>query len=113
MQGEEGLVFRPDVDARKIAYEQTGKIKIPVSTADKNTDTENINVTFNASNMQQLQIDRSTVLSGATRHYTQKELLMMEDMEADLATSINQKKLTERLADDKKQQKLVTEFSAA
>ncbi|HEX5154162.1 MAG TPA: hypothetical protein VFW07_22095 [Parafilimonas sp.] len=113
LQGEEGLVFRPDVDVKKISYDQTGKIKIPVTTADKNTETENISVAFNPSNMQQLQIDRSTQLSGATRHYTQKELLMMEDMEAYLATSVNQKKLTERLADDKKQYKLVSEFSAA
>ena len=112
-QGEDGLVFRPDVDAKKLTYDQTGKMKIPVTTADKNTETENINIVFNASNMQQLQVDRSTELSGATRHYTQKELMMMEDMEADLAQSINEKKLTDRLADDRKQQKLVTEFSAA
>jgi len=113
MQGEDALVFRPDVDAKKLEYEQTGKIKIPVASADKNSEIENINVVFNPSNMQQLQIDRSTQLAGATRHYTQKELMMMEDMEADLATSVSQKKLTERLADDKKQQKLVSEFSAA
>lgn len=112
-QGEEGLVFRPDVDDRRIAYDQTGKIKIPFAGADKNRETEDINVTFNASNMQQLQIDRSSKLSGATRHYTQKELLMMEDMEANLATAINEKKLTDRLANDRKQQKLVSEFSAA
>ena len=37
----------------------------------------------------------------------------MEDMEADLAASVNEKKLTDRLAADRKQQKLVTEFSAA
>ena len=113
LQGEDGLVFRPDVDAKKLTYDQTGKMKIPVSAPEKNTATENINVSFNAANMQQLQVDRSSDLSGATRHYTQKELLMMEDMEAYLAQSINQKKLTERLADDKKQQKLVPEFSAA
>ncbi len=113
LQGEDGLVFRPDVDAKKLSYEQTGKIKIPVTGPDKNFETENINVAFNTGNMQQLQIDRSTELAGATRHYTQKELLMMEDMEADLAASVNEKKLTDRLADDKKQQKLVTEFSAA
>jgi len=113
LQGEDGLVFRPDVDAKKLTYDQTGKIKIPVTAVDKNMETENINVAFNTSNMQQLQVDRSTELSGATRHYTQKELMMMEDMEADLAQSINQKKLTDRLADDKKQQKLVSEFSAA
>jgi hypothetical protein len=112
-QGEDALTFRPDMDAKNLVYDPSGKIKIPVAPPDKNTETENINVTFNASNMQQLQIDRSTALSGATRHYTQKELLMMEDMEAGLATSVNQKKLTDRLADDKKQQKLVTEFSAA
>jgi hypothetical protein len=113
LQGEDGLVFRPDVDAKKLSYEQTGKIKIPVTGPDKNFETENINVAFNTGNMQQLQIDRSTQLSGATRHYTQKELLMMEDMEADLAASVNEKKLTDRLAADKKQQKLVTEYTAA
>ena len=112
-QGEEGLIFNPDVDTRKPSYEQSGKIKIPVITAEKNAETENINVVFGASNMQQIQVDRSTTLAGATRHYTQKELMMMEDMEAGLATAINQKKLTERLADDKKQQKLVSEFNAA
>jgi len=112
-QGEEGLVFRPDVDAKKVTYEQTGKVKIPVAGPDKNTETENITVAFNPSNMQQLQIDRLTSLTGSIRHFTQKELLMMEDMEAHLAISINQKKLTDRLADDKKQQKLVTEYSAA
>ncbi len=112
-QGEDALTFRPDMDAKNLEYNPMGKQKIPVASADKNTETENINVAFNSSNMQQLQIDRSTTLSGATRHYTQKELLMMEDMQADLATSVNEKKLTDRLADDKKQQKLVTEFSAA
>lgn len=112
-QGEEGLVFRPDVDARKIKYEQTGKIKVPVAGADKNSEIETMNVTFNASNMQQLDIDRSSELSGSIRHYTQKELLMMEDMEADLATAVKEKKFTDKLADSRKQQKLVTEFSAA
>ena len=112
-QGEEGLVFRPDVDSKKVEYEQTGKVKIPVTPADENTETEEMHVVFNPSGMQQLQIDRLTTLSGSLRHYAQKELLMMEDMEADLATAINQKKLIERLAEDKKQQKLVTEFAAA
>ena len=113
LQGEDGLVFRPDIDVRRFSYNQTGKIKIPVSGPEKNTETDNINVSFDPSNMQQLQIDRSTELSGATRHYTQKELLMIEDMEADLAKAINEKKLADRLADDRKQQKLVSEFSAA
>lgn len=113
LQGEEGLVFRPDVDSKRVSYDQSGKIKVPVAAAEKNTAAEIINVTFNPSAMQQLQIDRVTTLSGATRHYTQKELMMMEDMEAGLAKAVNQKKLTDRLADDKKQQKLVTEFSAA
>lgn len=63
--------------------------------------------------MQQLKIDRSTELTGHLRHYTQKELMLMEDMEADLATAVNEKKLTDRLADDKKQKKLVDEFTAA
>ncbi len=111
LQGEDGLVFKPNF--RKGTYNENGQIKVPITTADKNTATENINVSFNAGNMQQLQVDRSTQLAGASRHYTQKQLLMMEDMEADLAASINEKKLTDRLADDRKQQKLVSEFSAA
>ena len=39
--------------------------------------------------------------------------MLIEDMEAGLATSVNEKRLTERLAEDKKQKKLVDEFSAA
>ncbi|HYK45807.1 MAG TPA: hypothetical protein VEV83_11595 [Parafilimonas sp.] len=112
-QGEQGLVFKPDVDAKHLSYEQSGTIKVPVDGPEKNTRTENINVGFDATGMQQLKIDRSTELTGYMRHYTQKELMLMEDMEADLATAVNEKKLTERLADDKKQKKLVDEFTAA
>lgn len=113
LQGEEGLVFKPDVDAKKLSYEQTGKIKIPVADAEKNIETEDIDVSFNASNMQQLKVSRTAQMSGAIRHYAQKSLLMIEDMEADLATSCGDKKLTDRLADDRKQKKLVDEYNAA
>lgn len=112
-QGEDGLVFKPDVDARKLSYEQTGTIKVPVDKAEKNTEVENINVSFDPSNMQQLQLDRTTTLNGYIRHYTQKELMLLENMESDLASSISEKKLTDRLAEDRKQKKMVDEFTAA
>lgn len=112
-QGEEGLIFRPDMNIKVINYMQAGKIKIPVNGPGINKETEHITASFNPSDMQQLQIDRLTSLTGGMRHNAQKELLLMEDMEAALATSIHQKKFTERLVDDKKQQKLAAEYNAA
>jgi hypothetical protein len=113
LQGEQGLVFKPDVDAKRLSYDQNGTIKVPVDGPEKNTETENISVSFDPTGMQQIKIDRSTELTGHIRHYTQKELMLMEDIEADLAVAVNEKKLTDRLANDKKQKKLVDEFSAA
>ncbi len=113
MQGETGLVFRPDVDVRRLSYNQSGTLKIPVDGPEKNIETENITVAFEPANMQQVKIDRSTSLNGYIRHYTQKELMMMEDVEANLAVAVNEKKFTERLAEDKRQKKMVDEFAAA
>ena len=113
LQGEDGLVFQPDVDARKLSYEQSGDIKVPVDKADKNIETENINISFDPSNMQQLQFDRTTTLNGYIRHYTQKELMLLEDMESEMAVSVGEKNLDERLAGDRKQSKLVAEYNSA
>jgi hypothetical protein len=30
LQGEQGLVFKPDVDAKRLFYDQSGTIKVPV-----------------------------------------------------------------------------------
>lgn len=113
LQGEDGIVFKAEVNAKQLAYYESGGIKIPITDAGKNTETENIVADFDAVNIQQLKVDRTTALDGFIRHYTQKELLLMENMEATLATSVNEKKLTSRMTDDKKQKKLADEFSAA
>jgi hypothetical protein len=111
-QGEEAITLHPEVTKRTTEYYES-KAKIPVSKDVDNINIENINVTFGSPNMQQLKIDRSCILTGALRHGEQKRLLLMEDMEAKLATAINEKKLTDRLDENKKLQKTVVEFAAA
>ena len=111
-QGEDAITMEAQKEKWNVSY-YVGRSKVPVTTAADNTIEENINVSFDASNMQLLQIDRTCKENGALRHNDQKQLLLMEDMEANLATNVTQKKLVERLSEDRKQQKLVDEFSAA
>ena len=73
---------------------------------------ENISVTFAPTNLQQLQIDRSRVLSSTNDGGEQKRLLLMEDIEKTLAKSFGKKSFLETLSEEKKTQKLVPEFSA-
>jgi len=111
-QGEDAITMEAEKQKKSVSY-YVGRGKVPVTASDDNTITENINVNFDPSNIQLLKIDRSCKQTGALRHNDQKQLLLMEDMEADLATTVTQKKLLERLGADKKSQKLVDEFSAA
>jgi hypothetical protein len=111
-QGEDAITMKPEKQKKSVSY-YIGHGKIPVTTADDNTITENIDITFDSSNIQLLHISRTCQQTGALRHNDQKQLLLMEDMEADLATNITQKRFVERLSADKKNQKLVDEFSAA
>ena len=111
-QGEDAITMEPEKDKRSVTY-YIGRGEVPVSSAADNTVEENISVNFDSSNMQLIKIDRTCKQTGAMRHNNQKQLLLMEDMEADLAKTITQRKLVERLSADKKSQKLVDEFSAA
>jgi hypothetical protein len=111
-QGEDAITMEAQQEKWNINY-YVGRGKVPVTTAGDNIIEESLNVNFDASNIQLLQIDHTCKETGALRHNDQKQLLLMEDMEANLATNVTQKKLVERLSEDKKQQKLVDEFSAA
>lgn len=111
-QGEDAITMEAEKEKWSTSY-YVGRGKVPVTAAVENMIEENISVNFDASNMQLLQIDRTCKETGALRHNDQKQLLLMEDMEANLATNITQKKLVERLNEDKKQKKLVDEYSAA
>jgi hypothetical protein len=111
-QGEDAITLHPEVSKKFVDYYDS-KTKIPVTKEVDNVNTENISVSFGSPNMQQLKLDRSCTLTGGLRHGEQKRLLLMEDMEEELAKAINQKKLTERLGDNKKSQKVVVEFAAA
>jgi hypothetical protein len=111
-QGEDAITMQAEKQKKSVRY-SVGRGKVPVTAAGENTITENINVSLDPSNMQLLKIDRTCQQTGALRHNDQKQLLLMEDIEGDLATTITQKKLLERLSADKKSQKLVDEFSAA
>jgi hypothetical protein len=111
-QGEDAITMEPEKEKKSVSY-YIGHGKVPVSSAADNTVEENISANFDAANTQLLQIDRTCKQTGAMRHGNQKQLLLMEDMEADLAKTITQKKLVDRLSTDKKSQKLVDEFSAA
>lgn len=55
------------------------KITLPVSTAAQNLDAEKLNITFNAENPQQLNIDRMIRVKGQYR-YQYVEMLLYEDM---------------------------------
>ena len=111
-QSEDAITMQAEKDKRSVSY-YIGRGKVPVTAAADNTVSENITVNFDAANMQLLKIDRTCKQTGSMRHSSQKQLLLMEDMEADLAKTVTQKKLVERLSGDKKSQKLVDEFSAA
>jgi hypothetical protein len=111
-QGEDAITLHPEVEKKSVSYYDS-KTKVPVSKELDNVINENIQVSLSSSNMQQLKLDRTVSMTGAMRHGEQKRLLLMEDMDAELAQSINQKKLTDRLAESKKSQKIVVEFTAA
>jgi hypothetical protein len=111
-QGEEAITLHPEVSKKSVSHYES-KTRIPVTKDFENAIMENIKVSFASSNMQQLKIDRTCSLIGALRHGEQKRLLLMEDMDAEFAKAVNQKRLTERLADNKKSQKVVVEFAAA
>jgi hypothetical protein len=111
-QGEDAITLHPEVSKKFVDYYDS-KTKIPVTRESDNVNTENISVSFGSPNMQQLKLDRSCTMTGGLRHGEQKRLLLMEDMEEELAKAINQKKLTERLGENKKSQKVVVEFAAA
>ncbi len=111
-QGEDAITLMPQKEKKSITYED-GRGKVPVTAAAENSIAESLNVSFDAANMQLLQVNRTCKQSGSLRHGDQMQLLLMEDMEASLATAVTQKKLLERLYDDKKSKKLVDEFSAA
>ncbi len=111
-QGEDAITLHPEVLRKSVEYYES-KTRIPVTRDVENAITEDITVSLASPNMQQIKIDRTCSLTGAMRHGEQKRLLLMEDMDAELAKAINQKKLADRLADNKKSQKVVVEFTAA
>ncbi|HEX6916010.1 MAG TPA: hypothetical protein VF145_12265 [Chitinophagaceae bacterium] len=111
-QGEDAITLHPEVLRRSVEYYDS-KTKIPVTTDKDNTIVEDIQVALGSPNMQQLKIDRTCSLTGAMRHGEQKRLLLLEEMEAEFAGAVNQKKLSERLAENKKSEKAVVEFAAA
>ncbi len=63
--------------------------------------------------MQQLVIDRVSRQSGAQRHYDQKRLLLLDDMQKELAQAVNKKPVVERLGEEKKTRKIADEYTAA
>jgi hypothetical protein len=111
-QGEDAITLHPEITKRSVEYYDS-RTKVPVTTAEENVVMENIKVNFNPANIQQLQVDRSCALTGAMRGGEQKRLLLMEDMDKELAKNLNIKTFTEKLNDNKKSQKLAVEFTAA
>ena len=111
-QGEDAITIKPEKDRKTWSF-TSGKGKVPVTNASANTITENISVDADPSNMQLLKIDRTAMQTGSLRHSDQKGLMMLEDMDAALSQQVSEKKLVDRLAEDKKTQKLVTEYNAA
>ncbi len=111
-QGEDAITLHPEVSKRTVDYYES-KAKIPVTKDVENINIENISIALGSPNMQQIKIDRACVLTGALRHAEQKRLMLMEDMEEKLADAVNQKKLTDRLEENKKSAKSAVEFAAA
>jgi hypothetical protein len=110
-QGEGALTMQEEGAGRKSGYE-TGQADIPVISSAVNKLEESIQVRFDSSNMQVLQMDRTCVETGAMRDPNQIELVLLEDIEANLASSLSRKKMVDRLTDEKRKKK-ADEFSAA
>ena len=111
-QGEDAITLMPQKEKRSVTYDD-GRGKVPVTSSSDNVINENLNVSFDAGNMQLLQVTRDCKQTGSLRHGDQMQLMLMEDMEASLADAVTQKKFVERLNEDKKSKRLFDEFSSA
>lgn len=111
-QGEDAITLHPEVSKKSVEFYES-KTKIPLTKEVENVNVENIDVSFGSPNMQQLKLDRSCSLTGALKYGEQKRLMLMEDMDKEIASAVNKEKLTDRLASNKKLQKTVDEFAAA
>lgn len=103
-QGEEAILLQPVKASGYVRY-TTGLNKVPVTIPEYNSKLENLVVDFDLSNLNNLQISRTCMLTGAMRHDVQKKLLPTAAIEESLADMLGQKtELVERLRNDRKNQ---------
>ncbi|AFD08888.1 hypothetical protein [Solitalea canadensis] len=89
-------------------------VEIPESDPQMNKSVEELNVTMQQSDLQNLVISRTTILSGHLKETEQKRLLLMEDYSNAEAILLNEKYNQEALlAKSSKGRKAINEYRAA
>lgn len=113
-QGEDALILTKEGSGvfSRFSGSETA-IELPVSQSDENVLAENIKVSFNSSNMQLLNIDRTSSYTGYMKLSSQVNLMLAEDVEAGLAGLIKKKASTDKLAEFKKEKQRAAEIQTA
>ncbi len=101
-QGEKAIVLTPKRRGeRNYTFTQSETV-IPVSAAEDNELTEDLNVNFIANDMQKLSITRSVKEKGSERTSDQLDLLLLEDMDNELMNYVHGDLLKKRFDKDAK-----------
>lgn len=74
--------------------------KLPFTTSDDNTIRDSILVNFDSANPRLLRIELDSRATGAPRHHLQRQLMLFDDIDAALSSSVSQKTILTKLESD-------------
>ena len=102
-EGQDALIFSRELKGMTARFKNTGEIfTLPVSKSSENILSENLNVSFNKTNIQLISIDRTVNASGNMKQNEQKQLLLAEQVESSLSKITSRQTTIEYLAENKK-----------
>lgn len=111
LQGEKAIAMRPE-RRNKMEYIFTERDAVlPVITADNNQIVEQLKVSLLPANMQKLKVDRLVKQTGALRHYAQKMLIPIEDVDNGYMALVNGEPLSKRLSRVKATKKMGDDYT--
>lgn len=113
-EGQQSPVLTPNaVNANNLKLRDEAMQKIPVSGFNKNVQIEKLRIKF-SDNMEDLLINRETILKGHMRSGEQKRLLLFEDYyESERKALAVKESFMEEFADSRKNKALADEYTAA
>jgi len=112
-QGEKALLLTREGGKLAKFKDTEEPLTLPVSKSSDNTSVENLTVNFNKDNLQVITIDRNCKETGSMKQSDQRNLLLPEDVEANLAGTIGLVSTTNILAEKRETRAQATEIQAA